>query len=218
MDLTCITGTFGEQSWATLACERAGPSVESEGIPWVHVHGDSLVDSRNRAAERAGSEWLAVVDADDEICPGFAAAMAVAAESGADLLTPAVSYVRNGRPRPPMFWPEQDIRTGNYLIVSTLIRRGLFFEIGAFRDVAMYEDWDLFQRAIKAGATVAQVPDAVVRVHVSLRSAHRMGSTRRQKLAAHEQVCRLNFPEMFDDGVPGELGGSLAVCPCPSPS
>lgn len=215
MDLTCLTGTFGEQSWADLARERAGPSVEAEGIPWVHVHGDSLAASRNRAAERADTEWLAVVDADDEICPGFAAAMEKAAGSGADLLTPAISYVRNGRPRPPMFWPEQDIRTGNYLIVSTLIRRELFFELGAFREVAMYEDWDLAQRALKAGAVVERVPEAVVRVHVNPRSTHRMGSTRRQKLAAHEQVCRLNFPEMFTDGVSGELGGSLAACPSP---
>lgn len=210
MGVSVIVGVFGDESWGTLAHERAIPSAE-EQAPVIFSHGESLADCRNRGAERAQSEWLLFLDADDELMPGAVDALE---RASGDLRTPAVSYVRNGRPRPPMFWPDQDIRTGNYLIVSTLIRRELFFELGAFRDLAMYEDWDLFQRALKAGAVVERVPEAVVRVHVNPRSPHRW-ATRRQKELAHEQVCRLNFPEMFADGVPGELGGSLAACPPP---
>lgn len=201
MDVTVIVGTFGEQRWADLARERAIPSAEAQA-PVVHVHGDelhsygaSLAACRNAGAELAESEWLCFLDADDELMPGFFDAMD---RADGDLRTPAVSYVRPRRgAAEPMFWPECDLRDSNNLIVTTLIRRQMFFDLGAFRDVPLYEDWDLWQRAWKAGATIERVPDAVCRVHIDPASKHRRGTTRQQKLEAHEIVRRLNFPELY---------------------
>lgn len=201
MDVTVIVGTFGEQRWADLAHSRAVPSAEQQA-PVIHVHGEtlhtygaSLAACRNDAAARAESDWLCVLDADDELMPGFFDAMEKAT---ADLRTPAVSYVRPRRgPAEPMFWPECDLRESNNMIVSTLIRRQMFFDLGAFRDVPMYEDWDLWQRAWKAGATIERVPDAVCRVHIDPTSKHRRGTNRQQKLEAHAIVRRLNFPELY---------------------
>lgn len=203
MDATVIVGTFGGPEWSALAQARAIPSAEALGVPVAHFHGEqletygeSLADCRNRAAQQAESEWLCFLDSDDELQPGFFDAME---RANADLRTPQVQYVRRGRVHDPMFWPEGDLRNGNHLIVSTLIRRDLFFEVGAFRDVLLYEDWDLWQRCWKAGATIEQVPGAVCRVHINPKSKHRYGTTRQEKIEAHEQVRRLNFPELYEE-------------------
>lgn len=203
MDLTVIVGTFGDLKWSNLAHERAIPSAELQA-PVVHVHGDvletygeSLAQCRNRGAEQAKTEWLCFLDSDDEILPGFVDAMS---RAPGDLRTPAIEYVRAGRIRPAIFWPDRDLREGNWLVVSTLMRRELFLDIGGFRDVPMYEDWDLFMRCTKTGATISKVPDAVTRVHINLKSLHRNGSTRRQKIDAHNHVLRLNYPELVDAG------------------
>lgn len=203
MDLTIIVGTFGEQTYADMALTRAIPSAQPQATT-VHYHhggdgsyGQRLADCRNIPAREATTEWLAFLDADDELLPGFVDAMG---QADGDLRTPAVSYVRPSRgPAAPMFWPERDIRDSNWLIITTLVRRDLFLELGGFRDVIMYEDWDLWQRCLKAGATVERVPDAVCRVHIRPDSLHRRGSSREQKAAAHEQVRRLNYPELYEE-------------------
>jgi glycosyltransferase involved in cell wall biosynthesis len=202
VDVTVIVGTFGDEAFAELARTRAVPSAADQA-PTVHFHldedtggyGAQLSECRNRPARAARTEWLCFLDSDDELAPGFIDAMSDAA---GDLLTPAVSYLWPGRPpSAPGFWPEQDIRDGNWLIVTTLIRRTLFLELGGFRDVPMYEDWDLWQRCLNAGAVVTRVPRAVCRVHVRPDSLHRNGSSRRQKRVAHETVRRLNYPELY---------------------
>lgn len=200
MDATVIVGTFGEERWALKARDRAIPSAEVEVIhshcEFKTTYGEALARCRNEGAERADSEWLCFLDADDELAPGYFEAMAKAT---GDLRTPAVQYIRNGRVRRPMFWPDLGLEYSNYLIVSTLIRREMFFAVGGFRDVPMYEDWDLFQRCWKAGATIERVPEAICRVYINLRSIHRNGSTRQEKIEAREHVQRLNFPEMFEE-------------------
>lgn len=207
MDLTVIVGTFGDEVYRRMAIERAVPSAESQATT-VHYHhedpaasyGQRLADCRNVPARAATTEWLAFLDSDDEIMPGFVDAMEKAAAGGGDLLTPAVSYVRPGRgPARPMFWPEKDIRDSNYLIVTTLMRREMFLAAGGFRDVPMYEDWDLLTRCLQAGAAVERVPDAVCRVHIRPESLHRRGSTRQDKQRAHEVVRRLNWPDLYEE-------------------
>lgn len=206
MDAAVIVGTFGEEHWADLARERAIPSIEAEGVPFIHNHGGvldtygaSLAECRNEGARQTDAEWLLFVDADDELRPGFFEAMAAA---DGDLLTPAVEYVRPQRgPAPPMFWPEKDIRDSNYLIVSTLIRAEMFWDVGGFQAFDLYEDWHLFASCIKRGATVTQVPNAICRVYIDPLSKHRRGSTRKEKLQAHTAVRRAVWPELYEETV-----------------
>lgn len=202
MDVTVIVGTFGDEHWAALARERALASVADHGVEVIHHHGKvrntygtSLAACRNEGAERATSEWLLFLDADDELRPGFFDAMDSAE---GDLRTPAVEYVRPGRgPARPMFWPEKDIRDSNYLIVSTLIRREMFWQQSGFQPFDLYEDWALFSACIKQGATVERVPDAICRVYIDPHSKHRRGSSREDKLRNHEAVRRSVWPELY---------------------
>lgn len=199
-----IVGTFGDDCWAELASERAIPSAEAEGVPVTHHHGEikpsygeSLGMCRNAGARQTDAEWLLFLDADDEIRPGFFEAMERAT---GDLRTPAVEYVRPQQgPARPMFWPEKDIRDSNYLIVSTLLRAKMFWDVGGFRKVDLWEDWDLWIRCLKAGAVVTRVPDAICRVHINPQSKHRRGSTRAEKERAHHEIRQFNFPELYEE-------------------
>lgn len=200
--VTVIVGTFGDSYWADLARQRAIPSAEAQGVPVIHVHcdmldtyGASIAACRNQGAQQATTRDLLFLDADDELLPGFFTAMETAT---GDLRTPMVQYVRDGRLDPPMFWPAGDLRDGNHLIISTLMPRDLFLQVGGFRDVGdLYEDWDLWIRCFQAGATITQVPGATCRVHIDPSSKHRFGTTHYEKRASHERIRRLNWPDLY---------------------
>lgn len=80
---------------------------------------------------------------------------------------PAVSYVHpNGFEEKPQIpnrgrWPFL-----NEAVIGTLVSRQLFLNVGGFRDIPMYEDWDLWLRCVDAGAVLQYVEGAVYRAHV----------------------------------------------------
>ena len=194
MDVTVIVATFGDESWARLAQERAIPSAVSQGVEVNHVEGDTLHEARNFGAAQATTEWLCFLDADDELEPGYFEAMAM---SSADLRAPYVRYVKRGYVHAPRI-PEgtDDLVNGNRLVIGTLVRRVMFNAVGGFRDWAFYEDWDLWQRCFKAGATV-EFTSAVYRAHMRPDSRNRI-PTRAEKEAMHHAIRRSNFPELYE--------------------
>lgn len=195
MEVTVCVGTFGDPDWTRLAQRRAVPSAERQA-PVIHVHGKTLADARNAAIEQATTEWIVCLDADDELAPGFIAAMRAAEHLG-DLLGPAVSYVRNGRAGRPKVWPQQDLRDGNHLVIGTAVRRELILGVGGFQSWPLYEDWAVWQLCAKAGAAVVSVPEAVYIAHVRRESRNRAPS-REERLYWHHEIRRANYPELYE--------------------
>lgn len=193
MDVTVVVATFGGAEWTELAQSRAIPSGALQA-PVVYEHGETLATARNAGAERATSEWLCFLDADDELAPGYMSAMAAA---DGDLRAPAVTYVRNGRPGTPKVWPAMPLTEGNYLVIGSLVRREMFLAVGGFREYSLYEDWDLWQRCWLAGAEIVQVPDAVYIAHVRPQSRNR-APTHAEQTAMHHEIRRANFPELYE--------------------
>ena len=170
-DFTICIGTFGETEWVKLATERAIPSAEAQGVPVIHRHGTTLAQARNEALAMVGTEWVVFLDADDELSPGYIEALAAGT---ADLRAPAVSYVKNGRPRearvPRVAGHTHDcsadcLRVGNWLVIGSAVRTDLAREVGGFREFRWSEDWDLWQRCWLAGATIEAIPAAVYVAH-----------------------------------------------------
>jgi len=185
VDVTVCIGTFGHDDWRKLALDRAAMSSERKVM---HVHDENLMVARNRAAEKAQSEWLCFLDADDELAPGYFDAM----EQGtADLRGPAVQYVVNGNPRAVKVWPERDLRSGNHLVIGTLIRKAMFDQVGGFRDYPLYEDWDLWLRCHLAGASSEVIRDAIYIAHVRKDSRNR-APDRATRLHWHKQIAKDN--------------------------
>lgn len=169
----CV-GTFGDaRHWEKVARTWALPSAEMQDelparVTWNH--GPDLRAARNDIA-RHDTEWLCFLDADDELDPGYIAAMAKAAKDldGDWLLQPATLgvYPDMSEDPHPVVIPRKNLLDGNFMVVSTLIRTEQFHRIGGFRDWPIYEDWDLFLRAWRDGARFMAVPDAILRVHVN---------------------------------------------------
>lgn len=199
--LTVCTGTFGALSWGRLANERAGPSVSLEGLPWIHCYADTLAEARNLALAEVETKFVCFLDADDELEPGYAAAL----ERGtADLRAPSIRQIPEGtvpRHLPRAFMPRvwnhfhdceaACLRDGNWLIIGTAVRTDLLRSCGGFPEgIEWSEDWAAFARCWVAGGTVEAIPDAVYRAHVRPDSRNH-APTAEFKLAQHRKIERL---------------------------
>lgn len=191
MDVSVIVATYGDDPIWQQRAQTALASARAQTHPpreVIHQHGPTLHEARNTGAARAAGEWLCFLDADDTLHLGYLEAMA-AREHDADLLGPAVQYVfEGGKPigGPTLIAP-MPLTDGNYLVVGTLVRKAMFTAVGGFEGWAFYEDWALWLRCHLAGATVAQVADAVYI------ATHRFGSRnkapkRDEKEAMHFQI------------------------------
>jgi GT2 family glycosyltransferase len=172
MDVAVVVATFGELRWHELAQRRAKVSAELEQpADLVVFHGgSSIAEARNTAARMTDAPWLCFLDADDELEPGYLAAMG-ARQLDRGLLAPAIREVVDGTPGPARSLgddPRRDIDRGwNPCVVGTLIRREIFELAGGFWREHAWEDWSLFRRAWLLGEPVVHVPDAVYRIHVN---------------------------------------------------
>ena len=181
--ISVLIATYGSDDWHDLAWSRAYPSAiaQEEDTACFHDPDGTIASVRNEMARTASGEWLCFLDADDEFAPGYLDAMRAAHEQergtdgGSLLLTPAVSYIRKNSRSAPKFWPGDldTFKTGNWLVIGTLIRRDFFWEVGGFRDFAHgLEDWNLWARCVRAGAKVIKVPRAVYLAHWNSASKH----------------------------------------------
>ncbi len=204
MDVTVVVATCeGSRplpdfdAWGDVADQRAVPSAVDQGVPVVRVHRPALHDSRNLALDLVATEWVCFLDADDELEPGYFDAMATGT---ADLRAPAVRYVaptRSAPPRVPRVAGHVHACTaaclpwGNWLVVGTLVRSDLVRKIGGWHDFTWSEDWDLWVRCWKAGATIEAIPAAIYRAHVRPDSRNR-GAPPSERLAAHRAIAEAN--------------------------
>lgn len=197
MDVTVCVATFGDTKWTELAQDRALPSAKAAGAGTVHVHGDTLHDARNDALAVVGTEFVCMLDADDELEPGYFDAID---HSTADLRVPAVRYIRNrrdtGARMPRVVNHRHDCNAeclpeGNWMVIGTVAPTALLRQVGGFRDFPWSEDWDLWVRCWHAGATIEAVPAAVYRAHVRRDSRNRAPS-RAEIIEAHNAIARAN--------------------------
>jgi len=202
MSFSIIIATHGEDRWAKLANERALPSAalqEAHEILVGHDYEGTRADVRNVLAEKATGEWLIFLDADDELAPRYVTAMERAAFGKAELLTPAVQYVKNGRAQRPKFCREVELEFGNWMVVGTAVPRSLFMEVGGWRTFTgsgvlnQWDDWDLWIRCVQAGAKIVKVPDAVYVAHVGV-SPH-YSRSRKQTQAWLREIREANGME-----------------------
>lgn len=196
MNVSVLVATYGEPEWQTMASTRAVPSAVAadpyEVLADHHPDG-TIATSRNAAAAHATGDYLCFLDGDDELDPGYIAAMEQAIERNPGdkvLFTPAVRQIKKGRPGHSFFFPECDFRTGNWIVIGTLIRRDFFWEVGGFEEHPHgLEDWQIWAKCAKAGASVVKVKGAVYRAYWNRDSKHhQLGRDRTAYMAAYEKA------------------------------
>lgn len=177
-----IVATYGDPAWPSLARERALPSVFRAGfdcVTQIHLEDGTLAEARNTAAGRSSSAWLCFLDADDELGESYARYMRRSCElvtvgrgkrPANRLLIPSVQYRgRDGEYRGNALIPnlERPITELNHGVIGTVVPRWLFNKVGGFRELPLYEDWDLWLRCIREGATLSYVEEAIYMAYES---------------------------------------------------
>lgn len=196
MSVAVIVSTYGTDDWLALALNRALPSAQANRPQELIVKHASEGDAcgvRNRAAEAARARWLCFLDADDELAPGYLEAMSAFYERKNLLLIPYVQTIdRRGirsKAKIPNAgqWPNT-----NDAVTGTLIERKLFLRLGGFKqEFWPWPDWELWLRAVKAGAARLHVPKAVYVVYDRPGSENKL-LTPEQGKALHARVKRLH--------------------------
>lgn len=203
LDVTIVMGTFGDRSWSERARALSHRMIAAHpGVATVVCHRDTLAAARNDGARAALTEWLCFLDADDELEPGYFDV------SGGDwdILVPRVRYVgsevRDGSPPRRVRVAGHGTQhagdcapdclgDGNYIVVGAPLRRALFNEVGGFRDLPVYEDYDLWVRCWRAGALIAYTDGQVYRAHVNPRGRNvSLTAAERRKVEAGIRLHR----------------------------
>lgn len=162
--VTLIVATYGSDEWRELGMRTAS----AHGA--THYHGVTLHGARNRAAEDADTEWLIYLDADDTLASGYLAAMMAAT---GDLRAPRLELHYPDRVEVPDL-ASRDIERTNPCCIGTAIRRAVLLGCGGFPDLPGWEDWWLFLRATRRGATITHVPGATYRQQMRPGSRNQM--------------------------------------------
>lgn len=166
MGITVIVGTFGSSDWENMGRETAESLREQTLFPdkALHSHGSSLQYARNSPAFAASSDWLLFLDADDSLDKRFIEEMTKKSETvdRMTLIRPAITT--HQKPKPHVL-PVKNIFKANFMIIGTLVSKELFDLVGGFRNLPMYEDWDLWVRCTKVGAKYDSCPKAIYHIN-----------------------------------------------------
>lgn len=161
--ISIIIPTHGDfNKWDTLA-KRAVRSAVTESDDVIRIHGKTLASARNDGAKKAKYSRIMFLDADDEILPGFSN-LVIEEE---DILQPRTLYVKDGVAG-ETHWiePFDDLLIGNHIIVGAPVLKEPFMDVGGFDEYPIFEDWALWLKMRKAGATFGKT-QAIYKINVT---------------------------------------------------
>jgi glycosyltransferase involved in cell wall biosynthesis len=192
-----IIVSYGSAWWKQAGDERALPSARAQGdYEIIRIHRDdpntNLCSLRNQAVVQATSDHVVVLDADDELEPGYVDAMLAA--SG-DIRYPKIRVLSepNETPLPaPYEIDARPIWEGNYVIVGAMMRRDMFLNLGGYDPELEYaEDWDFYIRAFFAGASFQFVAHATYRQNWRLNSRNQNPDGERLRQQIRDRYSKL---------------------------
>ena len=166
-------GTFGSDEWVQRARYlvediKENQTVKADNV--VHVHGNTLAEARNTAAQYLWTDWVIFVDADDSLDVNYVKAMKVKTYGEEDALfqPSTLGVYPDGKTDDySVLIAKTHLWKSNFLVIGTMCRLRSFVEVGGFRDYPVLEDWDLWIRMVINGAKVIVVPEAIYRVGVN---------------------------------------------------
>jgi glycosyltransferase involved in cell wall biosynthesis len=197
IDCSIVVSTFGDEKWKVQATERALPSAKSFGLPVYYNHEKTLCEARNAGLYQVQTEFVCHLDADDELAPDFFEHMR---KVDGDLRPPSVHHVLQNIAFMPNVVGHTHtciascLQYGNWLVVGTVARTSILKEVGGWKDWATFEDFDLWQRAWLAGATITPVPNAMYRAYTTTNGRCR-GMPVVESTKVQRMICETNMPD-----------------------
>lgn len=115
---------------------------------------------RNALLAAAAGEWIAVLDDDDLLLPNH---LEVLSAAQGDVIYTWCQVAGRGDWNPNRNFFADHLRQNNYIPVTALIRASLLRDLQGWRSTeesySGLEDWDLYLRALDAGATFTCIPE-----------------------------------------------------------
>lgn len=188
-EVTVVVPIFGDLDVWLPRARTAKASVDAQTVPTAcHiVEGVDLPDARNAALALVETEFVIVLDADDELDPRYVEHML--AGTG-DVRWPTIQY-RDGT---LISDPVGALPEANHIVIGAMARRDLLVDVGGFTDLPVLEDYDLWCRCWAAGADMRPCLGAVYRYHHTVTG--RSGSA----LGIHDQWHRRIYEQYRRDG------------------
>lgn len=137
-------------------------SVSAQTVPVQHL---TMLDAnregpatiRNRLAEQSDAEWLIPLDDDDLLDPDHVEIGSLFLDNADIVYTWCRVEGLNWSPN--RLFRAKALLRANFIPVTAFIRRSVFDEIGGYDPEARFEDWNLWLRALRAGARFLCVPE-----------------------------------------------------------
>lgn len=178
-------------------------------VTLVRQENRGCAGARNTGLRAATGDFIAAIDADDELLPGFFTRMMDAYDAAgggrrlvaanAYLLTPGGldpkrTVLRYGAPA-----EDEQVRAilaANFSSIFTLFPRTMLDEIGEYREeLPTCEDWDLWARAVVHGWRIALITDPIALYRWTAGSMSSSG----EKMARGEEMVLANLRERHGD-------------------
>lgn len=201
-----IIGTYGCESWKdrALVAKYSVLQQTSMATSIYLVHGKTLAQARNEGAQRSTADWLLFLDADDVLDSNYIYAMREAIKQitcSNSLLYPSVLTIENGVKSSSTKISEQNpILEGNFMVIGTLVKRETFLQVGGFRELPMYEDWDLWIRCVAHGSTPHSVSSAVY--HVIVNKSSRNHQSKRIAKKVGDLLLNRYWRDIYNEPLP----------------
>lgn len=161
-------GALLAEAVASVAAQTRRPDVHLIHVDYDRIGGAASLNRLLVGAVAASCEWCALLADDDVLLPRHLQVLE-AATGDADIVYPWCRV--EGRPGfdPNALFDPERLRHGNYIPGTVLMRTALASRLGGWRSDALYgfEDWDMWKRALAAGARFVCVPEVtwVYRFH-----------------------------------------------------
>ena len=122
--------------------------------------------TRNRAMQASATEWLVLLDSDDELCPTFVERCAAhAALTEADVVFPWFDVVGGTDPFPQFFGRQFDPNNPHQFPITTLLRRSVAEAVGWMPPVKLFpgraaqEDFAFWVAVGQSGAKIEHLSE-----------------------------------------------------------
>lgn len=170
MDITVAIATIPPRApklaraLASVAAQLLQPAAIS--VAYDH-HKRGAAATKNTAIANAATEWVAVLDDDDEMLPQHLLRLAEhALITGADVVysiptCPEMGGGPDGAGRYGVPFDAEELRRRSYIPTTSLFRTDLLVKVGGFQHPAgsRLDDWGAYLALLDAGAKFAHLPE-----------------------------------------------------------